>query len=582
MSVSISLFAGAGWQFFDSNGIPLAGGLLYTYAAGTTTPQATYTTSAGSIANANPIVLDSAGRTANEIWLTNGSTYKFILNTSTGTQIGSYDNIAGVNDFSSFSASSGSSLIGYIQSGAGAVAETVQTKLRESISVKDFGAVGNGSTNDAAAIQAAITFAASTGAEVFIPRGTYFIGSTTIQMVSQVSLFGEGLQVSVIKGSNYLLDYGTAGPVQNAHISNLQLWCTDNTKACVYFNGLTGQSSGDFCARFVFFKCDNSVAQHTTNFTYSGNWFIENCYFQKYFWLLYGLVNTIRMRNCVFNTTGAAAANYLISFGNSVNVNQVVLDGITLEVANGGGINIYSGNTFTLTNIWFYDETTNFTAIYIRSSVSFVTINNAYSRGSYTATLKVEGNGPVQVTNTNMLGDATSLTTTAAALPRFNSVFGTATGAVLWGFNHDGNGKIWLSSNTLAGLQAIDVFIPATAAGAGALVPVPRHFSETLFKRIIAVIWKNGSIDLANPGGTYTVGLQLVNQSTSTTVSSWTNANVGVAKYTEITVGTSGSYTNADYTNYISNTNWDTLYLQLYKNGGGAATDSSYATLLVM
>ena len=88
MAVNLSLFAGAGWQFFDNNGVPLAGGLLYTYAAGTTTPLATYTTSAGNIANANPIVLNSAGRLANEVWLTTGSSYKFILQTSLATQIG--------------------------------------------------------------------------------------------------------------------------------------------------------------------------------------------------------------------------------------------------------------------------------------------------------------------------------------------------------------------------------------------------------------------------------------------------------------------------------------------------------------
>jgi hypothetical protein len=49
-------------QFFDDNGDPLANGKLYTYAAGTTTPKATYTTAAATVANANPIVLDSAGR----------------------------------------------------------------------------------------------------------------------------------------------------------------------------------------------------------------------------------------------------------------------------------------------------------------------------------------------------------------------------------------------------------------------------------------------------------------------------------------------------------------------------------------
>ena len=95
MSVSLSLFAGAGQQFFTDNGVPLAGGLVYTYAAGTTTPQATYTASTGSVANSNPIVLDSAGRVPYEIWLTNNVSYKFIVKDSTFVQIGSYDNLTG-------------------------------------------------------------------------------------------------------------------------------------------------------------------------------------------------------------------------------------------------------------------------------------------------------------------------------------------------------------------------------------------------------------------------------------------------------------------------------------------------------
>ena len=92
-NVNLSAFGGVGWQFFDNNGAPLAGGLIYTYAAGTTTPQATYTTSAGTIAHANPIVLNSAGRVpGGEIWLLPAS-YKFILQTSAAVLIASYDNI---------------------------------------------------------------------------------------------------------------------------------------------------------------------------------------------------------------------------------------------------------------------------------------------------------------------------------------------------------------------------------------------------------------------------------------------------------------------------------------------------------
>ena len=96
MSVNLSAFGGVGWQFFDNNGVPLAGGLIYTYAAGTTTPQATYTTSAGTVAHTNPIVLNSAGRVpGGELWLVIGLNYKFVLQTSTATTIATYDNIYG-------------------------------------------------------------------------------------------------------------------------------------------------------------------------------------------------------------------------------------------------------------------------------------------------------------------------------------------------------------------------------------------------------------------------------------------------------------------------------------------------------
>ena len=96
MAVNLSPLGGAGWQFFDNNGIPLSGGLIYTYAAGTTTPIVTYTTSLGNIANSNPIVLDSAGRPPNEIWLNGVYNYKFVLQTASAVQIWSMDNLNGL------------------------------------------------------------------------------------------------------------------------------------------------------------------------------------------------------------------------------------------------------------------------------------------------------------------------------------------------------------------------------------------------------------------------------------------------------------------------------------------------------
>ena len=105
---NLSSFAGAGAQFFDDNGAPLTGGKVFTYAAGTTTPLATYTTSAGTVANTNPIILDAAGRTPNEVWLAVGTLYKFIVKTSTDVLVGTYDGLPSINDPYSINALLGS------------------------------------------------------------------------------------------------------------------------------------------------------------------------------------------------------------------------------------------------------------------------------------------------------------------------------------------------------------------------------------------------------------------------------------------------------------------------------------------
>lgn len=64
-------------QFMDNNGKPLVAGVLYSYQAGTTTLQATYTDSTGTVLNPNPLPFGSGARVG--IWLTTGSFYKFIL-----------------------------------------------------------------------------------------------------------------------------------------------------------------------------------------------------------------------------------------------------------------------------------------------------------------------------------------------------------------------------------------------------------------------------------------------------------------------------------------------------------------------
>jgi len=93
-AVSLSVFGGVGAQFFDNNGVPLSGGKIYSYEAGTSTPLATYTSSAGNVAHTNPIILDSAGRVpSGEIWVVASTLYKFVLKTSTEVTIATYDNV---------------------------------------------------------------------------------------------------------------------------------------------------------------------------------------------------------------------------------------------------------------------------------------------------------------------------------------------------------------------------------------------------------------------------------------------------------------------------------------------------------
>lgn len=78
----------------DANGDPVAGGRLSTYVAGTTTPATTYSDVALTVAHANPVVLDSAGRAT--VYLTPGSSYKFVLATSAGATVWTADSISAV------------------------------------------------------------------------------------------------------------------------------------------------------------------------------------------------------------------------------------------------------------------------------------------------------------------------------------------------------------------------------------------------------------------------------------------------------------------------------------------------------
>ena len=228
MNVTLSLFAGVGAQFFDNNGVPLSGGKIYTYAAGTTTPLSTYTTASDSAFRTNPIILDSSGRVSDggEIWINIGQGYKFVLKTSADVLIATYDNVpsgaqppaandansimyeqgytvtagsfvvgftyrilsVGTTNFTLIGASSNTSGVYFTATGVGSgtgtarLSQTVEQKLQQTISVLDFGADPTGAISSVSAFQNAInSFSNLTNVYVInIPTGVYLGNMTTL------------------------------------------------------------------------------------------------------------------------------------------------------------------------------------------------------------------------------------------------------------------------------------------------------------------------------------------------------------------------------------------------------------------
>jgi microcystin-dependent protein len=109
MSVNLSPI-GNGFQFFTTTGLPLNGGFLYTYQAGSSTPLTTYSDNGGVFPNTNPIVLGTDGRPQVEIWLTYGYNYKFVLADSSNNVIQTYDNLYGIIGVQSTSSGGGTTI----------------------------------------------------------------------------------------------------------------------------------------------------------------------------------------------------------------------------------------------------------------------------------------------------------------------------------------------------------------------------------------------------------------------------------------------------------------------------------------
>ena len=239
------------FKAFDNNGSPLANGLLYSYIAGTTTPQATYTDSTGGTPNTNPVVLNARGEA--NVWLNPTQGYKLVLTDSLGNQVWSVDGIIGSininqslipaadNTYSLGSPAAAwaqlylganhtpvlnNGVIGYWPQTAAELAAgvTPATYSYQPGDLRRYGGDPTGVADSTTALSNAIAQCAqATGAPVIIPSGTFMFAGTTIALASNVHIIGAGSSSVLNFESTANNDFISGNGIANASVRGLKI-----------------------------------------------------------------------------------------------------------------------------------------------------------------------------------------------------------------------------------------------------------------------------------------------------------------------------------------------------------------------
>ena len=261
----------------------------------------------------------------------------------------------------------------YTPLGTGAVTRTVASKLNDTVSVKDFGAVGNGVTNDTAAIQAAIN--ACFGKTLYFPSGRYLISSTlTASATTCVNFLGDSRSSCIIQSHTNapMLKFNTTGAdIYYAIVSKL-MFLNDSAGTTSY--GIQVMGTGQFnYSNFNFCQFAGTYAGIFFNATGSCSW------------------NTFD--NLLFTNTGLVTNIYNIyRIGNS-------------------GQAIYTNNTFIA----------GYRNIHLETGVGgafgdFIISGNNFEAGSATQNIWLNGTGAAYAANFAITGNKFDVATTAIAL----------------------------------------------------------------------------------------------------------------------------------------------------------------------
>ena len=353
-------------------------------------------------------------------------------------------------------ASSGASLVGYLPAGAGAVATTVQSKLRESVSVKDFGAVGDGVTDDRLAIQAAMdAVSAAGGGEVWFPPGVYRISSFLLAR-NGVALIGhrgaseirldQGVSAQMLANENQVADipvddFGLINLTWNANATGTEMFSQSAVavngvrrfyaRGCVFENA-TGYGLG--------FQAKTS-SPSSINGPQSDIW-IEDCVIRNngfngtgsgFDGMDFKSTDRLFVKNCIAHNNAQKGFNFR---GFNVNAEGLIAYSNGQQGVEVGGGGDY-GCTVNLSNIHAYSNTLEGVTVAISDGVSGrrmrVALSNVNSHENARSGLRVYEN---------------------TSLPLFGEFEVTVNGAILW--NNTEYGFI-NSSATVKGLTVVNV-----------------------------------------------------------------------------------------------------------------------------
>jgi parallel beta-helix repeat protein len=358
-----------------------------------------------------------------------------------------------------------SDLVTYQPPFTGGVATTVQGKLAQTISVKDFGAVGDGVTDDTTAIQAAIDYAAPIGASVFIPAGTYKITALTLpQQHGGIEIYGEAfnsmynMENAIYRGSVLVSTQATGNIIscdggvfysnRGIRIRNLNIRVSTIDYAI-------------YIKRSPELNLIENLTVYNDNVSGGSGIALESCW-----------VGT-RINGCQFNAAAIGAANI------GINVfNDITAGGLSIEDTNatkfakcirigdavyqatlrnsggeGGKYGFYvDGNDPKVLLDTCHFELNTDIAIYIEKSGGTTITNNTFYRNAesasgvkaeiYVAQGGINYNYNTEVSNCNFFGLGTNVTAIYVANPAFGSgvisnnvitAFGTGTKGLFMG-----------------------------------------------------------------------------------------------------------------------------------------------------